>query len=169
MSVLKICRYGDPVLRQKSKPVEEISADTRKLVGDMLETLYAAPGVGLAAVQVGVPLRVVVIDIRPEGKRQPLVLINPKITGQKGKMEDEEGCLSLPGYNTLVKRPRYVRVEAVNDKGFPIVIEGEDLLSRALQHEIDHLDGKLFIDKLSIWTRKKIEMDIKKKRKKGEW
>jgi peptide deformylase len=171
MNSLKICKYGEPVLRQKGKPVAEITPEIRKLVRDMFATMYSAPGhgVGLAAPQVGVSLRICVIDVWPDGKSQPIVLINPNIVEKSGKMEGEEGCLSLPGLAAEVKRYARVKVEATNDKGFPVIVEGEGLLSRALQHEIDHLDGKLFIDYVSWLERKKIELEIKKRKKQDTW
>ncbi|MHB9154571.1 MAG: peptide deformylase [Endomicrobiales bacterium] len=166
---MKIIRYGDPALREKSKPVNKITGETRQLVRDLLETLYAAPGVGLAAIQVGVPLRICVIDLRSKDLRQPIVLINPKIVAQQGRQEDEEGCLSLPGLSCPVKRHESVRVEATNEKGFPVVIEGTGLLSRVLQHEIDHLDGKLFLDYLSAADKKLLEQEVRRKKKQGDW
>lgn len=169
MSVLPIVKYGDPVLRENCKPVEKITPEVRKLVTDLLDTLYSVPGVGLAAPQVGVPLRVCVIDLRNEGRKQPIVLINPKIVHKEGKMDGEEGCLSFPGLWDMVKRYKKVRVEATDGKGFPVQVEGEDLLSRALQHEIDHLDGKVFMDYLSLLKRKKMEFEIKRRKKRGEW
>jgi peptide deformylase len=172
MSILPIVKYGDPVLRLKAKPVERIRPEIQQLVSDMFETLYDAPGVGLAAPQVGVPLQLVVIDIRPKERRHPLVLINPRIIEKSGKDEEEEGCLSLPGLNAKVKRYKTVRVEAVNERGFPFSIEADaeaGLLSRALQHEIDHLDGKLYVDYLTRAGKKKLEDEIKKRKKQGDW
>ena len=148
MSILKIHKIGDPILKKKCKPVEVVTTEIKELAASMLETMYAAPGVGLAASQVGVPVRMCVIDIRPEGKRTPIVLINPKITLKKGKILEEEGCLSLPGINAKVKRFSDVTVEAVNENGFPITVSGNGFLSRAMQHELDHLDGILFIDRM---------------------
>ena len=149
--------------------MEAVSADIKELAANMLETMYAAPGVGLAASQVGVPVRMCVIDTRPEGKRSPIVLINPKITSKKGKLIEEEGCLSLPGINAKVKRFSDITVEAVNENGFPITVSGSGFLSRAIQHEIDHLDGRIFIDYLSWWARQKLMKEIRKKRKLEGW
>lgn len=169
MSVLKICKYGDPVLRKKCKPVSELNPELNKLITNMLDTLYAVPGVGLAANQVGVPLRVCVIDVKPGGRKQPLVLINPVIRDKKGKVVEEEGCLSFPGLSAKVKRFKDVRVEAVNEHGMPVVIEGSDLLARALQHEIDHLEGKAFIDYLTLFRKLKLKAEIRKRKKEGNW
>lgn len=169
MSILKICKYGDPVLKKKCKPVAELNQDIKKLAADMLETMYAAPGAGLAANQVGVPLRMCVIDVKPDGRRQPLVLINPVIKEKKGRMTDDEGCLSFPGISAMVKRFRNIKVEAVNEKGMPVVVEGSDLLARALQHELDHLDGKVFIDYLTLFKKMQIKSEIRKRKKAGTW
>ena len=170
MSVLSIRKYGDPILRQKCEEVKEITPEIRQLIRDMIETMHAAPGAGLAASQVGVPLRICVIDISPSDRpRRPMALINPRITAKSERVEEEEGCLSLPGLVTMVKRYRSVTVEATNDKGFPLKFQGTDLLARALQHEIDHLDGKMYVDYLSLLGRKRFEQVIKKKRKEAGW
>jgi len=169
MTVHKVLKFGEPILKKKSKPVQELTADVKKLVADLLETLYASKGVGLAAPQVGVLQRICVIDFVPEGKKEPIVLINPKIVGKKGKVILEEGCLSFPGIFANVKRFDKVRIEAVNEKGLPIVVEGGGYMSRAIQHEIDHLDGKLFIDYLSFFKRRNIKKEIKNRKKAGTW
>ena len=169
MSILKIRKIGDPILKKKCKPVEEITPDIKQLITDMFETMYAAPGAGLAASQVGVPVRICVIDIKPEGKREPIVLINPKIVSKTGKVLDEEGCLSLPGIVAKVRRFSDVKVEAVDHRGFPVSVSGRGILSKALQHELDHLDGKLFIDNLSWLVKQKLKREIKKKRKLEGW
>lgn len=153
MAVREINKYPDPVLRKKTAPVEVIDEGTQRLIDDMVETMHAASGVGLAANQVGVSLRLAVIDIggREEGKpKQPLlVLINPEITAQEGSVVADEGCLSIPDYTESVKRSARVKVRAKDRKGTPFEIEAEGLLAKALQHEIDHLDGLLFVDRLS--------------------
>ena len=169
MSVMKIHKYGDIVLRQKSKPVEKITPELKRLISDMFETLYEAPGVGLASPQVGVPLRVCVIDLCPEGKKQPIALINPKISRKRGAVKEDEGCLSLPGIFASVKRYENVKVDAINEKGLPVLIEASGMLSRAIQHELDHLDGKLFIDHLSFFKRRVLEKEIKIRKKSGNW
>jgi len=169
MSLLKIRKLGDPMLKKKCRPVAEITPEIKQLAADMLETMYSAPGVGLAASQVGVPVRMCVIDIKPEGKRLPIVLINPRIITKKGAVTEEEGCLSLPGIVARVRRPGEVTVEGVNDKGFPVSVSGQGILSRVLQHELDHLDGKVFIDYLNWWDKQKLMREIRKKRKLEGW
>lgn len=169
MSVLKICKYGDPVLQKKCKLVGEFDPALNKLIMDMLETMYAAPGVGLAANQVGIPVRLCVIDVHPNGRKQPMVLINPRISSKKGRVKEEEGCLSLPGILAKVKRFNEVCVEALNENAMPVIIEGKDLLARALQHELDHLDGKTFVDSVSLWEKAKIKREIKRRKKEGTW
>jgi peptide deformylase len=169
MSVLHIKKLGDPSLKKKCKPVKEITPEIKQLAADMLETMYAAPGVGLAAPQVGEPIRMVVIDVRPEGKKYPIVLINPKIVSKKGKVLEEEGCLSLPGIVAKVSRHCDVTVEAVNENGFPVSVSGKGFLCKALQHELDHLEGILFIDRLGWLARQKLMREIRKKRKLEGW
>jgi peptide deformylase len=146
--VLQIRLYGDPVLRQKALPVETISSTEKELADSMLATLYAIPnGVGLAAPQVGVSKRLVVIDVNREDlDSKPLMLINPKIQSREGEIVDEEACLSIPDVTADVKRAERVVVSALNMDGEPVSIEGEGFFARVLQHEIDHLDGVLFID-----------------------
>ena len=149
MAIRKILKYGDPLLRQKSKEVSKISKKIQTLAEDMLDTMYANNGVGLAAVQVGELLRMFVIDVsNPKEKYNPIVLINPKIIKKEGAVGCNEGCLSFPEVYTEVRRYKNVTVKALDIKGKPFIIEGKDgeLLARALQHEFDHLDGILFID-----------------------
>ena len=169
MSLLNIKKLGDPALKKKSTPVKEITPEIKQLAMDMLETMYAAPGVGLAACQVGVPVRLCVIDIKPEGKKAPIVLINPLIVAKSGKTLDEEGCLSLPGIVAKIKRFGDVTVEAVNEKGFPVSVYGKGILSKALQHELEHFEGRVFIDNLGWWARRKLMREIRKKRKLEGW
>lgn len=146
--VLQIRLYGDPVLRQKALPVETISSAEKELADSMLATLYAIPnGVGLAAPQVGVSKRLVVIDVNREDlDSKPLMLINPRIQSREGEIVDEEACLSIPDVTADVKRAEKVTVSALNLDGESVSIEGEGFFARVLQHEIDHLDGVLFID-----------------------
>ena len=148
---LRIRLYSDPVLREKALPVQKITDVERKLAEDMLSTMYASSiGVGLAAPQVGILKRLIVIDLdRDDSQGSPLVLFNPKIHGLAGEAIEEEGCLSFPGITADVKRAAKAVVTAQGIDGEPIHIEGEDLLARALQHEIDHLDGILFIDHIN--------------------
>ena len=145
MAKLKIVQVGDPILRKTSRPVEEITPRIRQLVDDMIETMRAHDGCGLAAVQVGVLRRVVVIEVE-EGN--PMVLINPKIVAYAGEQEETEGCLSLPGKWGKTRRPRHVTVRALDLDGTEHEYNGSDLLARAFCHELDHLDGKLFTDSL---------------------
>lgn len=156
--------YNDPVLREKALPVQEITDVERKLAEDMLTTMYASPiGVGLAAPQVGISKRLIVIDLdRDDPEGTPLVLFNPKIHSLEGKTIEEEGCLSFPGITADVKRAATAVVTAQDIDGEPIRIEGEDLLARALQHEIDHLDGILFIDYVRGLKRQLIRGKLRK-------
>lgn len=144
MAIRNIRKNGDEILRKKSRKVEEINDRILTLIKDMQETMYEADGVGLAAPQVGILKRIAVIDVG----NGPINLINPEIIETEGEYVDEEGCLSIPGEQGKVLRPRKVKVKALNEKGEEVIIEGEDLLARAMCHEIDHLDGILFIDKL---------------------
>ncbi|MDB0438283.1 peptide deformylase [Clostridioides difficile] len=144
MALRQIVQIGEPVLRKKSKKVEKIDAKIIQLLDDMAETMYDADGVGLAAPQVGILKRVVVIDVGEE----LIELINPEIIETSGEQIDDEGCLSVVGESGEVKRPNYVKVRALNRNGDTIELEGEELLARAFCHEIDHLDGILFVDKI---------------------
>ncbi len=150
MAIRKIRILGDPVLREKAKPVTEIDAAVERLIDDMAETMYEAKGLGLAANQVGEPLRLFVLDLKQrEGSPELLVFINPEIVAAEGKLYEEEGCLSIPGYSAKVKRNAKVRVKALDRTGKPFEMELEGLGARAVQHEIDHLDGILYVDYLS--------------------
>lgn len=144
MAIRTIRTVGDPVLRKKSKLVEEVTDKMRMLIEDMLETMYEANGVGLAAPQIGILKRIVVIDIYDETGAK--VLINPEILEKEGKQVGPEGCLSIPGQSGLVERPMWVKAKALNENGEEIIIEGTELLARAICHEVDHLDGILFTD-----------------------
>jgi peptide deformylase len=145
MAVRPIMVLGNPVLRQKAKKVSRFDRSIERLVDDMIETMREAPGVGLAAPQIGIPLRVAVIETE---KEQVHVLINPEIVKLEGEWDPDEGCLSVPGYWAKVKRAARVTVKARNLKGKEIRLTGEELLGQALQHEIDHLDGKVYVDRL---------------------
>ena len=153
---LQIRYEGDPVLRVKSVGVEKVTPKIRKLVDDMFETMYAAQGIGLAAPQVGVQLRVITVDVQTEGQRA-LALINPEIVALRGEQEYLEGCLSCPGLNGLVKRAAWVEVHALDPRGRTVKMEAEGLPATVIQHEIDHLDGILFIDRLEPTERVKVE------------
>ncbi|MCR5279150.1 MAG: peptide deformylase [Lachnospiraceae bacterium] len=145
MAIRQIREMGDPILNKVSKVVTEITPRTKFLIDDMIETMYEADGVGLAAPQVGVLKRIVVIDTTGEDL---LVLINPEIIESDGEQEGYEGCLSVPGKSGLVRRPNHVKVRALNEQMEPIEVEGEELLARALCHEIEHLDGHLYVEKV---------------------
>jgi peptide deformylase len=168
--IRQIMKYPEPVLARKAKPVTEFDAALETLVADMFESMYAAEGIGLAGPQVAVSQRVVVIDLSfQKDAAQKIVLINPEIVYSEGKLREEEGCLSLPDIRAKVDRAAKVRVRAQNVKGEPIELEGEDLLSRAFQHEIDHLDGILFLDRISRLKRDLLLRRIKKLQQAGEW
>jgi len=161
MAILDILRFPDPRLRNKAKRIDQVDAALQCLVDDMLETMYQAPGIGLAATQVNVAKRVVVMDLSEE-KDQPLVLINPKIIESDGSDEYEEGCLSVPGIYETVKRAERIRIKAQDREGNPFEMDAEELLAICIQHEIDHLDGKLFVDYLSSLKRQRIRKKLEK-------
>lgn len=161
MAILDILHFPDPRLRTKAKPVEAVDADLRRLIDDMFETMYAAPGIGLAATQVNVHKRVVVIDVS-EDNSEPRVFINPEILASEGMEEMQEGCLSVPGYFDTVQRADRVKVRALDRDGKPFELETDGLLAVCIQHEIDHLDGKLFVDYLSELKRKRVKKKLEK-------
>jgi peptide deformylase len=156
VAVRDIVLMGDPVLRTEADPVEIFDEELRALVRDMFETMYLAEGIGLAAPQVGVSRRVLVVDLRREDQPDRRVaLVNPKVVWASGETDKQpEGCLSIPGLEEVVERPLAVRIEGFDPEGNEVVVEAEELFSRALQHEIDHLDGVLFLDRVSPLTRK---------------
>jgi peptide deformylase len=165
-----LVRYGDPALSRPAAPVSVFDATLDRLIDDMVDTMYAAPGIGLAAPQVGVSLRVCVIDLSV-GKRggELLTLINPEFVERDGVQLEDEGCLSVPGFNATVARPARAVVKALDRTGATRVVEGTDLMARALQHEIDHLDGVLFLDRLRGLKRDMIVRKIRKLQRAGEW
>ncbi len=167
---LEITKYGHPVLETVAEPITDFGAELRKLVDDMFETMYSAKGVGLAAPQVNVSKRLTVIDVssgvRPEDK---LVLINPQIVRLDGTQVGEEGCLSIPGFREDIRRALTATVRAQDVRGEHFEVTGEELLARAMQHEIDHLNGVLFIQHISLLKRDLIKRKIKKLQKAGEW
>jgi len=167
MTTLDILHFPDPRLRNVAQPVTHVDDAIRKLVDDMFETMYAAPGIGLAATQVNVDKRVIVIDVSEE-KDQPLCLINPEILVRDGVEEMEEGCLSVPGVFELVERADHVRIRALNRDGEVIEMEAGDLLAVCIQHEIDHLDGKLFVDYLSPLKRARIRKKLEKEQRQSQ-
>lgn len=169
MALLEILKYPDPALKKISLPVEKVTGDTLRLMGDMVETMYGAPGVGLAAPQVGVLQRIIVLDVDYENPGRGLIqLINPEIRQAEGEVVWEEGCLSVANFTAEVKRRARVEVVGLNGKEEEIRIEGEGLLAVALQHEIDHLDGKLFIDRISRLKRDLYTRRLKKTLRRGK-
>ncbi|KAA6183861.1 peptide deformylase [Thiohalocapsa marina] len=164
MAKLEILTFPDPRLRRRADPVSRVDDTIRRLVDDMLETMYAAPGIGLAAIQVNVPRRVVVIDISDE-KDQPLCLINPEILASDGEEQMDEGCLSVPGFYETVTRAERVRVRALNRDGEAFELDADGLLAVCIQHEIDHLDGRLFVDHISSLKRQRIRRRLEKEQR----
>ena len=165
-----ILKYGDSILVEPASPVGVITPDIQRLIDDMIETMYAAPGVGLAAPQVGVPLRIFVVDLSLG--RDPaslIVMVNPEFVSREGMQLEEEGCLSVPGFNATVVRPLRTVVKGLNREGTEEVREGQELLARAFQHEMDHLDGRLFIDHLRGIKRDLIVRRIRKLTRAGKW
>lgn len=164
MAILEILEFPDPRLRTVAKPVEQVDDALRKTIDDMFETMYAAPGIGLAATQVNVHKRLLVLDISDE-KDQPMVFINPTFEPVAGQQEYNEGCLSVPGYYDNVTRHDRIRVKALDRMGQPFEIEADGLLSVCIQHEIDHLDGKLFVDYLSRLKRDRVKTKLEKEQR----
>jgi peptide deformylase len=168
--IYPIVKFGDPVLEKPTPPVKKFDDELEQLAEDMFASMYAAQGVGLAAPQIGLSLRLAVVDVtsgkNPEAK---IVLANPEIIHAEGEKREEEGCLSIPGFRGYVLRPQFVTVKAQNAKGEFFEMRGEDLLARAFCHEIDHLNGILFIQHLSMLKRDLIKRKIKKLKKQGEW
>jgi len=168
--IYPIVKYGDAILEKPGAPVKKFDAELEELAEDMFASMYAAQGVGLAAPQIGLSLRLAVVDVtggkNPEAK---IVLANPEVIHAEGEVREEEGCLSVPGFRGYVMRPQFVTVKAQNAKGESFEIRGENLLARAFCHEIDHLNGILFLQHLSMLKRDLIRRKIKKLRKQGEW
>jgi peptide deformylase len=168
--IYPIVKYGDPILEKAGATVKKFDAELAELIEDMFASMYAAQGVGLAAPQIGLSLRIAVVDVtggkNPEAK---IVLANPEVIHAEGEVREEEGCLSIPGFRGYVIRPQFVTVKAQNAKGESFEIRGENLLARAFCHEIDHLNGILFLQHLSMLKRDLIRRKIKKLRKQGEW
>jgi peptide deformylase len=168
--IYPIVKYGDPILEKPTAAVKKFDAELEALTEDMFASMYAASGVGLAAPQIGKSMRLTVVDVtggkNPEAK---IVLANPEIIHAEGEVREEEGCLSIPGFRGYVMRPQFVTIRAQNAKGESFEIRGENLLARAFCHEIDHLNGILFLQHLSMLKRDLIKRKIKKMKKKGEW
>jgi peptide deformylase len=170
LAVLPIVKYGDAVLREPTKPVGDIDAALQKLIDDMVDTMYAAPGVGLAANQIGISKRLAVIDLTVGKKPGNLhIFINPEIMELEGQITEEEGCLSIPDFVEVVTRPERVKVRYTDRNGQPREIHGEGLMARALCHEIDHVNGNLFIDHLRGFKKERIMKKIQKLSKSGMW
>ena len=168
--IYPVVKYGDPILEKATAPIKKFDAELAELSEDMFASMYAAQGVGLAAPQIGRSMRLAVVDVtggkNPEAK---IVLANPEVIHAEGEKREEEGCLSIPGFRGYVVRPQFVTVRAQDVKGEFFEIRGEDLLARAFCHEIDHLNGVLFIQHLSMLKRDLIRRKIKKLKKQGEW
>jgi peptide deformylase len=177
MAILEVLTYPNPRLRHKAKAVDSVTPELKQLAQDMLETMYAEKGIGLAAIQVGVEVRLLVIDIFPKGEDRydldgmtdlekavsmPLVIFNPEITHREGKTTYDEGCLSVPGFYETVERSKYIEVKGLDLDGSPIEYKLDGLLAICMQHEIDHLDGKVFIDRLSPIKSNRLKAKIKK-------
>ncbi|MDQ6801119.1 MAG: peptide deformylase [Acidobacteriota bacterium] len=170
MSVLPIRKYGDDVLRRRTEPITSFDESLQKLIDDMIDTMYAAPGIGLAANQIGFSKRVAVIDLSVGKRKGELhVLINPEIDAVEGKLTEDEGCLSIPDFTEIVMRPERVHARFLDRSGEPRDLWGEGLMARALSHEIDHLDGNLFVDRLRGFKRDRIVRKIQKLAKAGMW
>lgn len=168
--IYPIVKYGDPVLERPAETITEFDGELEKLVDDMFESMYAAHGVGLAAPQIGISKRIAVIDITfKEDPKAKLILVNPEIVKKQGKQSGSEGCLSLPEFRETVSRAKVVTVRAQDLKGVWFETTGEDLLARALLHETEHLQGKLYISHLSVLKRDIMKRKIKKLMKAGEW
>ncbi len=170
LKIHEVVKWPEPVLAQKGTPVTVFDAELKQLVEEMFESMYAAQGIGLAAPQIAISKRITVIDVSfKKNPAEKIVLINPEIIDRKGKQVEEEGCLSLPEIREKVQRASWVKVRAQDASGEWFELEGEELLARAIQHEIDHLDGVLFIDRLSRLKRDLVIRKIKKLIKNGEW
>jgi peptide deformylase len=168
--ILTIVKYPEPVLQQPGEPVTEFNDELRRFVADMFETMYAAQGIGLAAPQVGVSKRITVIDLGAgKDPAQKMVLINPEVTYREGRLYEEEGCLSFPEIREKVVRAAKVKIRAQDENGKWFEAEGEELMSRCMQHEIDHLDGVLFIFRVSSLKRDLALRKIRKMQRAGEW
>ncbi len=163
MALLQILQHPDPRLRQKARPVTVFDRALQTLIDDMFETMYAAPGVGLAATQVGVAQRLAVMDCaEDQAAPQPMVIINPEIVDPSDRLEMEEGCLSVPGVSDKVQRYNHLRLRALDRHGQPFELVAEGLMAQAVQHEIDHLDGKLYLDHLSSLKRERLLKKLRK-------
>jgi peptide deformylase len=169
MAVLEILKYPHPLLKKRCKKVGEINEEVRELIQDMVETMYEANGIGLAACQVGVPLKVIVLDVSPIDPQQGLfAMVNPEIISEEGEIDHEEGCLSVPDCIQKIKRKERIFVKGLSPEGKEIEVKGEGILSFALQHEIDHLNGILILDQMSGLKREVYRRKLKKEKRKEE-
>ncbi len=170
MAIRPIIKFGAPELDRRSDEITDFEDSLEELARDMVQTMYTAPGVGLAAPQIGLNIRLMVIDITVgEDPKQLIVMTNPVMVGQEGEQREEEGCLSVPAHGGVVARPAWVKVRGQDLKGQEITVEGTGLLARAFCHEIDHLDGKLFIEHLGMLKRDLIKRKIRKQMRQGKW
>lgn len=168
--ILPILKYGAPELREVSKPVDSFTAELEEIARNMIDTMYSSPGIGLAAPQIGINIRLVTIDLSVgEDPGQLIIICNPEIVSSEGEQKNDEGCLSIPDFSEAVVRPQKVVVRGVNLKGEDVTYNGEGLLARCFSHEIDHLNGVLLIDRLSPLKRSLIRNKIKKLAKAGNW
>jgi peptide deformylase len=169
MAVLEILKYPHPLLKKRSKEVERVDAEVRKLIQNMAETMYAANGVGLAACQVGVPRRIIVLDVSPLDSEQSLfAMINPEVISEEGEIDYEEGCLSVPDCLEKIKRREKIRIRGTSPEGKEMEVEGEGILAIALQHEIDHINGVLILDRVSRLKREIYRNKLRKEKRKEE-
>jgi peptide deformylase len=165
-----IVKYGARILNDKAAAVDDITADVDRVIDDMVTAMHAAPGIGLAAPQIGVPLRICIVDLSVGRRAEDLrVMVNPEFVEREGTQLEEEGCLSLPGFTATVLRPKRATIRALDRQGREYFVEGKELLARALQHEVDHLDGTLFLDRLRGIKRRHIVGKIQKLRRAGRW
>ena len=165
-----ILRYGAPELHARAEPVTQFDAQLAQIIDDMIDTMYAAPGIGLAATQIGVPLRIFVIDVSVgRDPAQLIAMVNPEFVERTGTQLEDEGCLSVPGFSATVLRPARAVIRGSDRHGQPMQIEGTTLLARAFQHEMDHLDGRVFLDRLRGIKRDVIARKIQKLRRTGKW
>src|SRR5260221_2830817 len=170
MTIRDVVKYGNPVLHSPSEPVKTSDSSTARLVEDMVATMYAAPGIGLAAPQIGVPLRVIVIDLSVgEDKGQLITLVNPELVEKEGEQRHEEGCLSVPGYAGSPARPARVTVRGLDLDGKERIYDATELLARAFCHEIDHIDCLLFVDRLSPLKRDLMKRKLRKRARNDDW
>ncbi len=165
MSILEILKYPNPLLKKKCEKVDHIDSDTQRLINDMIDTMYDANGIGLAASQVGVLSRIIVVDVSPiDQEKDLLTIINPEIVSEEGEIEHEEGCLSLPEFRENVKRRKKVKVIGISPEGKEIMLDADGILAIALQHEIDHLNGVLLLDRVSRLKREIYKNKLKKEK-----